>query len=258
MDIDMADMVALVAGSTSGIGRAIADELAVQGAHVIVNGRSADRGEPVVEEIRESGGSASFVAADIDEYENVQVMVDEVIDDQGCIDVLVPNGAATSGPVPEFFANTDPEDLMGFAESMLANRLYLIRAVLEPMREGGGGRIVNVSADAGRWPTPGEVGPGSAAAGLMMATKVLAWELKRWDITVNTVSISVTEDTPALEWVLEESGASSVFERAAERQSFPVHASDVAETVAFLAGAEGAAPITGQLLSINGGVSFPG
>jgi 3-oxoacyl-[acyl-carrier protein] reductase len=254
----MTGQTALVTGSTGGIGRAVAAELASHGAHVVVNGRSAEHGEPVVAAIEDAGGSAAFRAADINDYDQVTRLVGGVVADRGGIDVLVPNGAATSAPIPDYFRGTDPEDMLSFAESMFANRLYVIRAALEPMIEAGGGRIVSIGADSGRWPTPGEVGPGTASAALMMATKVLARELGRWDITVNAVSISVTEDTPALEWVMEESPAASVFERAMERQQFDVTAEDIAQAVAFLAGADGGGAVTGQLLSVNGGISFPG
>jgi 3-oxoacyl-[acyl-carrier protein] reductase len=257
MDPNLQDTISVVAGSTAGVGQAIAEELAAHGSHVVVNGRTVERGEQVVADIEAAGGSASFKQADINDYEAVEAMMDLVVDTHGTIDVLVPNGAATSGPAPNFFADTPPEEYLAFAEGMLANRLYCIKAALDALRDGGG-RVVNISADAGRWPTPGEVGPGMAAAGLMMATKILAAEFGRWEISVNTVSISVTEETPAMDWVLEESPASSVFKSALDRQDFTVEAEDVAETVAFLAGADGARPITGQLLSINGGVSFPG
>jgi len=257
MVINLQDTVSVVTGSTAGVGRAIAEELAAHGSHVVVNGRTVDRGEQVVADIEAAGGSASFQRADINDYDAVEAMMDVVVENHGTIDVLIPNGAAASGPVPNFFADTPPADYLDFAESMLANRLYCIKAALDALRDGGG-RIVNISADSGRWPTPGEIGPGISAAGMMMATKVLAAEFGRWDISVNTVSISVTEDTPAVNWVLEESPASSVFESALECQEFTVRAEDIAEIVAFLAGADGARPITGQLLSVNGGISFPG
>lgn len=258
MQLDMSGQTAVVTGSTSGIGRAIAEELASHGAHVVINGRSPERGDPVVTALEDGGGSAEFRAADINDYDQVKRLVEGVVADNSGIDILVPNGAAISAPAPDFFRGTDPEDLLAFAESMFANRLYVIKAALEPMIEDGGGRIVSIGADAGRWPTPGETGPGSASAALMMATKVLAWELGRWDITVNAVSISVTEDTPALKWVLEESPAALVFKEAMERQQFEVTAADVAQTVAFLAGASSGGATTGQLISVNGGVSFPG
>lgn len=85
-----------------------------------------------------------------------------------------------------------------------------------------------------------------------MATKVLSKELARWDIQVNTVSISVIEYTPGLEKTLEESPAAKVFEAALERQDFTVTNEDVAEAVAFLAADR---PVTGQILSVNGGIS---
>jgi 3-oxoacyl-[acyl-carrier protein] reductase len=140
---------------------------------------------------------------------------------------------------------------------MYLNRMYAAKAALEPLIDANG-RVVLVSADAGRWPTPGEVGPGTASAAVMMATKVLASELARWNVNVNTASVSVTEGTPAMEWIREESPAAPVFEEAVDRQEFPVAATDIAEAVLFLLGSAGARSITGQLLSVNGGVSFPG
>lgn len=98
--------------------------------------------------------------------------------------MLVPNGAAMSTPVPDYFRGTNPDGLLSFTESIFANRLYVVRAALRPMIEPGGGQVISIGADLGRWPTPGKAGPGSASAALMMATKVLAWELGRWDITV--------------------------------------------------------------------------
>jgi NAD(P)-dependent dehydrogenase (short-subunit alcohol dehydrogenase family) len=68
----------------------------------------------------------------------------------------------------------------------------------------------------------------------------------------------VTEDTPAMGWIREKSPAAPVFEEAVDRQEFPVAATDIAEAVLFLLGSAGARSITGQLLSVNGGVSFPG
>lgn len=258
MNVQLDDAVAVVTGSTAGIGRAVADEFAAQGATVAINGRTAERCERVAADIEAAGATATAHPADINDYDAVAGMIDDVVATHGTLDVVVPNGAATSGPAPTFFRTTDPADLDEFWDRYLANRLYVVKAALEPLIEAGGGRVVNISSDAGRWPTPGEIGPGAASAGLMMATKVLADELGRWDIRVNTVSISITEDTPALDWVKTESDAATVFEAAADRQEFAVTPEAVAETVAFLAGAAGAGSITGQLVSHNGGISFPG
>lgn len=257
VEVSLDGQTAVVTGSTSGIGQAIALELADHGADVVVNGRSRDRGRKVVAEIEERGVAATFVRADINRYEEVKAMMDTTVEEFGSIDVLVPNGAAAAGPLPDFFENTDPADILELCEVAYANRLYCIKAALEPLKDASG-RVVSITADAGQVPTPAEATIGGANAALMMATRVLANELARWGITVNAVSISVTEDTPARDWVMEDSPAAHVFEKAIERQSFPVTAEHIAETVAFIAGSHGASPMTGQILSINGGISFPG
>jgi NAD(P)-dependent dehydrogenase (short-subunit alcohol dehydrogenase family) len=257
VEIFLDGQTAVVTGSTSGIGRAIALELADHGANVVVNGRSRDRGEDAVAEIEDRGADALFVPADINQYDEVETMMDTAVEEFGSIEVLVPNGAAAAGPVPDFFENTVPAAILELCEVAYANRLYAIKAALDPLKESSG-RVVSITADAGQVPTPAEATIGGANAALMMATRVLASELARWEITVNAVSISVTEDTPARDWVMDDSPAAHVFQKAIERQTFPVTAEHVAETVAFIAGSEGAGPMTGQILSINGGISFPG
>jgi len=258
MEIDLESKSALVTGSTGGIGREIAIELATEGADVVVNGRSKDKGEEVVEIIEETGAKGSFEQANINDYEEVEDMVHNSIDTMGSIDILVVSGVASAGPVPNFFHDTEPEKFMEFCKVGYVNRLYCIKAILDHLIETGGGRIINITADAGKVATPAEVGPGGSAAALMMATRVMANEFSRWEINVNAISLSVTKDTPAYSWGMEQSPAAHVFENAVEKQTFSVSPSDVAETVVFLAGSKSARPITGQIISVNGGTSFPG
>lgn len=249
--------VALVTASTGGIGRAVAQSLAEEGVDVVVNGRSTERGEALVKELEDQGVDGHFEQANINEYEEVEQMVSNAVEVMGGIDILVTSGGAISGPQPNFFRDTPPEDILAFCRCQFANRIYAIKAVLEYMIENGGGRIVNVGTDAAREPTPGEFGPGSAGAALLMATRTLAAELSRWNITVNTVCISVVEGTSAMDWVID-SPVGSVFEAAIEQQTFPVTENDIGEIVSYLSTADGTQPMTGQILSVNGGVSYPG
>jgi 2-hydroxycyclohexanecarboxyl-CoA dehydrogenase len=248
---------AVVTGSTDGIGKAIALRLGELGASITVNGRDQPKGESVVEGVKERGGDATFHAADINNYEEVTGLMNAAVDAFGDIDILVTSGAAASGPAPDFFENMEPDQFLEWCEAAYVNRLYSIKAALEYLRDGGG-RVVTITADAGKVATPGEVGPGGAAAALMMATRVLANEFARYDITVNAVSLSAMRDTPAEEGLMPESDAAHVFEKAFEQQSFDVLSDDVAEAVVYLAGNTHAKPITGQIVSVNGGISFPG
>jgi 3-oxoacyl-[acyl-carrier protein] reductase len=242
---------ALVTGSTGGIGREVAVELARRGADVVVNGRSVG-GQDVIDDIEALGQRAHFEQGDITEFDDMKRVVDGAVAALGPLDILVGSGGVASAPVPNFFQDQSVSELREQFETHYMGRLHLIKAALEHLANNGGGRIVNISADAGRFPTPGEVGVGGATGGLLMANRVLATELARLDIIVNTVSISVVEDTPGIERVLKESDAASVFEKALEQQDFAVSMIDVAETIAFLAGDR---PITGQVLSVNGGIA---
>lgn len=256
MQIDLEDDVVLITGSTRGIGRAVALQMADHGADVVINGRSEKPAEELLPELEARGADAMFVPADLNEPDEVQAMVDTVIDEMGGVDVLVGSGGGISGPLTDFFRNLDPVDFIDFARSRYLVRMYAVHAVLEPMIEAGGGRIINITSDAGRYPTPGEVFPGGGGAAVIMSSRALASEFSRWNINVNTVSISVTEETAGLDWVLEEGPAASVFEHALEEQDFSVSSEDIAETILFLAGAEGAKAMTGQVISVNGGISY--
>jgi 2-hydroxycyclohexanecarboxyl-CoA dehydrogenase len=249
--------VALVTGSTGGLGQAVAKHLARQGIDLVVNGRSEESGEAFVTELENEGVEAHFEQADINEYSQVEAMVEGALDAMGHIDILVNSGGAASGPEPNFFRDTPPEDFLKHCRTQYVNRMYAIKAVLEHMVDSGGGRIINLSTDAGRVPTPGEVSVGAAGAALQLATRTLANELSRWNITVNTVCISVVEGTEALE-MAQDSSVSSIFKEALDRQSFSVTDDDIGDVISYLATADGAQPMTGQIISVNGGISYPG
>ena len=249
--------MALVTGSTEGIGRAIAVKLAENGADIALNGRRPEKGEGVIREIGKLGRKAILERADINIWLEVKQMVAKVLSRLGKIDILVTSGGRPHH-APAFFHEFDPESYTDWVKSQWLNRLYCVRAVLDHMIERKWGKILMLTTDAGRWPTPGESLVGGSAAGLVLATKVLASELARWGIRINTISLTVTRDTPALEEILSsDSSAAKVFRKALERQPFPVYAKDVAEAALFLVSDDSNA-ITGQILSVNGGLCFPG
>jgi 3-oxoacyl-[acyl-carrier protein] reductase len=148
-------------------------------------------------------------------------------------------------------------DYLGCVNTQQFSRLYIIHALLDQMRKQAYGKIVIVTTDAGRVPTPRETMIGSAAAGLVMATKVMAGEFARWQIRVNCLSMTLIKDTPALKEVMA-SEARHVFQKAIDRARLGIPtAEEVAEAALFLASPQ-SDKITGQILSINGGLSFPG
>ena len=133
---------ALVTGATSGIGRAVALQLAMDGAEVLVHGRDAARGDQAVEEIRGSGGDARFVAADLSDAADVQRLASDV----GDVDILINNaGIALFGPTGEF-------DVAAFDKMFASNvraPFFLVGAIAPGMAARGHGSIVSVSSMAG-------------------------------------------------------------------------------------------------------------
>src|ERR1700722_13038915 len=134
--------VALVTGATSGIGRAAALQLAREGAKVIIHGRDSDRGSDVVDEIKEAGGDARFLQADLTDIDEVRQLADSV----GEIDVLVNNaGMSWSGPT----ADLDVATFDAMFDANVRAPYFLTAAIAPKMVANGGGSIINVGSMAG-------------------------------------------------------------------------------------------------------------
>ncbi|MDP1691149.1 MAG: SDR family oxidoreductase [Burkholderiaceae bacterium] len=255
--------IALVTGATAFIGRAVALELARRGARVVVNGRNADSGQAVVEEITAAGGGAEFEAADLTDRDAVKAMLGRVVQRHGRLDILVASGAGASSDSLAFklFAEMEGADFDAYIRSHWLTRAYAIQAAAAVMRAQRQGKIVAIGTDAGRVATVGESFIGGATGGMMQMCRVLARELGRDGIRINAVAMSYIWDaeprwggaSPAL------AGAhgQGLIDNLKKRMMFPVHCRDIAQAVAFFAGPESDA-ITGQTLSVNGGLSTPG
>ncbi|MDQ7849514.1 MAG: 3-oxoacyl-ACP reductase family protein [Armatimonadota bacterium] len=242
----MADgRVALVTGAGRGIGRATALALARAGAHVAVNYHtSIDGAEAAVREITGLGRRAIAVRADVADSARVTSMVEAVLRQMGRIDILV-NSAGTASRI----ATTDLTEAEWdrVVDVNLKGAFLCVRAVLPTMMAQRWGRIINISSIAGQ--TGGRLGAHYAAAkaGLLGLTKFLARELGPWGITVNAVAPSgIPTD------LLSQTGVdpAALAERPVGRAGTP---EEVAAAVVFLA-FDAAAYITGQTISLNGGL----
>jgi NAD(P)-dependent dehydrogenase (short-subunit alcohol dehydrogenase family) len=133
--------------------------------------------------------------------------------------------------------------------------MLLTREVLPVMREQGGGSIVTIASDAAKVATPGESVLGAAMAAIVMFSRVTAIEAKRDGIRVNVVTPSLIAGTPTAENVLRDGFSKRLFEKAAELAHLGVaEPDDLASLIVFLGG-PGAARLTGQAISVNGGIS---
>ena len=230
--------VALVTGATSGIGKAAAIQLAVQGASVIVHGRDVTRGGAVVAEIENAGGSARFVGADLREAMEVLRLAGEA----GDVDVLVNNaGVPWFGPSAKLAANTLDQL---FAANVQAP--YLLVSVLAPkMVARGNGVIINVASRAGTVGQPDSAAYGATKAALTSFARSWAAEYGPAGIRVNAVSPGPVYTGAAKRELFDASGKTTLLGRAAEP-------SEVAEVIGFLASPR-ASYITGTNIAVDGG-----
>ncbi|KAA9163266.1 SDR family oxidoreductase [Amycolatopsis acidicola] len=255
---ELTGKVALITGATSGVGLVSALRLAERGATVVVNGRSAERGAEALRRLGEVTDRAEFVAGDCADYDSIAGVASRVVDEHGAIDLLISAGApGGQGPTP--FAEMTGEQLSQAFASRFFPRVFPVHAALPGLRVRGGA-VVMLTTDAARTATGGESIMGAAGAGVISMTKTLAKELARWKIRVNSVAMTITAGTPSWDRIFAtESFQRRLFEKAVARFPWgaPPDAGDVADAVAFLAsGAAG--QVTGQTLSVNGGLSFGG
>jgi NAD(P)-dependent dehydrogenase (short-subunit alcohol dehydrogenase family) len=241
------DKTALVTGSTSGIGRAIAVAFAAEGAHVIVSGRDTRRGDEVVAAIRGTGGEADFVAADLGGGSvAIFALATKAIEAAGGqLDILVNNAAFLMGRT-ETIATT--EALIDQALRVSVKAPLLLTAALVPqMIERGSGVIINIGSINGLVGMAGAALYGSTKAALHSFTKSWAAEFGPAGVRVNTVAPG-----PTLTKGVEGAGAIREAIRATTPSRTFSTPADVAAAVVFLA-SDDAANIHGATLSVDGG-----
>ncbi len=243
------DKVALVTGASRGIGREIAQTLAAYGASVIVNyNGSKDRADEVVEMISAAGGKAIAVKADVAKAEEIARLFEEAQAAFGRIDILVNNAGITRD---NLILKMSEEEYDTVLDTNLKGAFLCMKHAAKIMLRQKNGRIINISSISGIAGNAGQANYCAAKAGLIGLTKSLAKELGSRGITVNAVAPGFieTEMTEKLsEQVKEGMLAQIPLKRAGSVK-------DIAEAVALLA-SERAAYITGQTLSVNGGMAM--
>jgi NAD(P)-dependent dehydrogenase (short-subunit alcohol dehydrogenase family) len=234
---DLEGQTALVTGATSGIGRAVAVQLAAQGATVLVHGRDADRGVQVLEEIGLGGGHARFVGADISTTEGVRELVEEA----GDVDILVNNaGFSWFGPSVDLAADT----FDALFDSNVRAPYLLVSAFAPAMAAKGNGSIISLASMAGLVGLAGGAAYGATKLSLVALTRSWAAEYSPSGVRVNAIAAGpvYTASDPARIKAL---GETTLLGRAAVPE-------EIANVIGFIASPR-ASYVTGAVIAVDGG-----
>lgn len=243
----LAGEVAIVTGSTSGLGKEIARMFASEGARVVVTGRNVERGEAWAAEVRAgTGGDAVFVGADLTDLDQCGALVAATIERYGSLTVLVNNAVANAGD-----GKLLEVDLDDWATKLLVNLTgpaWLMRAAIPHMAAAGHGSIINVSTRAAERGTPGLAGYTASKGGLNALTRSVAVDYARQGIRCNSITPGyiVHEHRDA------DIGPEKLARVQGQHLTRLVEASDVAYCCVWLASKE-AEVVTGLDFPISGG-----
>jgi 3-oxoacyl-[acyl-carrier protein] reductase len=245
--IDLSGKVAVVTGASRGIGTGIAERLAAQGARVIVNYRtSAEGAEATVGRIRQAGGEAAAIQADVSQSDDAQRLIKESIATWGGLDILVNNAGTTRDMVIMMLKEDDWDTVI---RTNLTSTFYCSKAAVRHMMRKRYGRIVNITSVVGLAGQSGQTNYAASKAGIIGFTKSLAKEVGSRGITVNAVAPGFVPT--ALTDVLSDEQRAQAIDMTPLGRLGTVE--DVANAVVFLASDE-ACFITGQVLSVDGGL----
>ncbi|MCB0662476.1 MAG: 3-oxoacyl-ACP reductase FabG [Saprospiraceae bacterium] len=237
---------ALVTGGSRGIGKAVSLELSKLGYHVLINYQSnKEAAEATLSEIESAGGSGSLLPFDVANKAEVQQKLDAWLEAEPgrCVEVLVNNAGIRKDNLMVWMEDADWESIL---DIHLGGFFYVTRTLLKSMVKNKFGRIINVVSLSGLKGVAGQTNYSAAKAGIIGASKALAQEIARKNITVNCVApgFIATDMTSDLSEA-ELKGAIPM-----RRFGKP---EEVASVVGFLAG-PGSSYITGEVISINGGL----
>lgn len=256
MSKPLEECAVLIAGGTSGVGLASALAFADAGVtRLALIGRNTERGAAAREAVLAAHPEAAvhFLAADVNDPTRALEVTAGAHDLLDGLDVLVSTTTATY--FPTLLQDLPIEDIRPALTQQALAPMLMSKAALPYLSAQGFGVILNLASDAAKVPTPGETVIGAAMGAILTFSRTLAMEAKRNGVRVNAITPSLIANTPTSERALSGGFSRKLFEKAGAMAHLGVaEPEDLAALVVFLAG-PGAARITGQAISVNGGIS---
>ncbi|WP_168794812.1 3-oxoacyl-ACP reductase FabG [Paraburkholderia aromaticivorans] len=246
MEKTLDKQIAIVTGASRGIGRAIAMELARQGATVIGTATSESGAAAISEAFNAAGVNGRGAVLNVNDAAAAEALIDGTVKEFGALHVLVNNAGITQDQLAMRMKDDDWDAVI---DTNLKSVFRLSRAVLRPMMKAKGGRIINITSVVGSAGNPGQINYAAAKAGVAGMTRALAREIGSRGITVNCVAPGFI-DTDMTKNLPEERQAALKTQIPLGRLGSP---EDIAHAVAFLASPQ-AGYITGTTLHVNGGM----
>lgn len=247
LNADLSGQIALVTGASQGLGRAIAVELGRNGAKVACVARNAEKLAETVSAIAAAGGEAKEFTCDVKDRASIEATIDAVVDEWDKLDILVNNAGVTRDTLLPRMSDDEWDDVI---TTNLRGTFLFTRAASRLMMRARYGRIISISSVVGLMGNPGQTNYSASKAGIIGMTRSLSRELAGRKVTVNAVAPGFIESdmTKVLgDAVLDEAKKRIPAKRLGT-------ADDVAAAVLFLASA-GASYITGQVLTVDGGMT---
>ena len=242
------DKIALVTGSSRGVGRAVALGFAKQGANVVVNYTSNENAaSEVVETIQSMGSKAIAVKADVAQKTEAENLVNSAIDTFGRLDILVNNAGFTR---PSMMIKMTEDQWDQVVDIHLKGAFLCAQAAGLHMKEQKSGKIINVTSVAGIVGTVGQINYSAAKGGIISMTKSIARELARYNVCANVISLGIVA-TDMTEKIRSDEKLKEIYMNRILLKRF-AEADDIAPAFVFLASDE-SNYITGQLLCVDGG-----
>jgi 3-oxoacyl-[acyl-carrier protein] reductase len=239
--------IALVTGASRGIGKAIAETLAAQGATVIGTATTEAGAEKINAWLSALGGAGKCL--NVTDADSVSAVLKQISDEFGAVSILVNNAGITRDNLLMMMKDEQWNDII---DTNLTSIYRLCKAVLRPMMKARKGRIINIASIVGLTGNPGQTNYSAAKAGMLGFTKSLAREIGSRNVTVNAVAPGFI-DTDMTRELAEEQRKALTNQIPLNRLGSP---EDIANAVAFLAGPQ-ASYITGETLNVNGGMYMP-